>query len=51
MSTISRDYLSLASRPIAPTFNFSTRRIGGLRFVKIGRFCVSFCVTKEYNPL
>ena len=32
-------------------FNISTRRIGGLRFVKIGRFCFSFCVTREYKSL
>jgi len=32
-------------------FNISTRRVGGLRFVKIGRFCLSFCVTREYVAL
>lgn len=32
-------------------FNISTRRIGGLRFVKVGRFCFSFCVTREYRGL
>jgi hypothetical protein len=32
-------------------FNVSTRRVGGLRFVKIGRFCFSFCVTAEYKAL
>jgi len=31
--------------------NVSTRRIGGLRYLKIGRFCLSFCVTREYRPL
>lgn len=30
-------------------FNISTRRVGGLRFVKVGRFCFSFCVTREYR--
>lgn len=30
-------------------FNISTIRVGGLRFVKIGRFCFSFCVTREYK--
>lgn len=29
--------------------NISTRRVGGLRFVKVGRLCVSFCVTREYR--
>lgn len=32
-------------------FNVSTRRIGGLRFFKIGRLCFSFCLTREYRPL
>ncbi len=32
-------------------FNISTRKIGGLRFVKVGRFCFSFCVTRAYRPL
>ena len=32
-------------------FNFSTRRIGGLRFFKLGRLCLSFCVTREYRAL
>ena len=32
-------------------FHFSTRRVGGLRFIKLGRFCISFCVTRTYIPL
>lgn len=32
-------------------FNFSTRRVGGLRFVKLGRICFSFCITREFRPL
>jgi hypothetical protein len=32
-------------------FNFSTRRVGGLRFIKLGRFCLSFCVTRQYRPI
>jgi hypothetical protein len=32
-------------------FNFSTRRVGGIRFVKLGRFCFSFCITRQYTPL
>jgi len=32
-------------------FNFSTRKVGGLRFVKLGRFCFMFTLTKEYKPL
>jgi hypothetical protein len=32
-------------------FNFSTRRVGGIRFIKLGRFCFSFCLTREYRAL
>jgi hypothetical protein len=31
--------------------NISTRRVGGLRFLKIGRLCISWCVTAEYRPV
>ena len=31
--------------------NISTRRVGGLRFIKIGRLCVSFCITQRYRPM
>jgi hypothetical protein len=31
--------------------NFSRRKIGGIWFVKLGRFCFSFCLTREYRPL
>jgi hypothetical protein len=31
--------------------NISTRKVGGIRFVKIGRLCLSFCVTKRYHAL
>lgn len=31
--------------------NISFRRVGGLRFLKIGRLCLSFCVTREYRAL
>ena len=30
-------------------FNISTRLVGGIRFLKIGRFCFSFCVTRQYR--
>jgi len=47
---------SVASYFAAPTtrqpiFNASTKKVGGLRFVKIGRFCVSYCVTKTYKAV
>ena len=32
-------------------FNISTRKVGGLRFVKLGRFTFMFCLSKEYKPL
>lgn len=32
-------------------FNFSTRRVGGLRFLKLGRFTFMFCVSREYKAL
>jgi hypothetical protein len=31
--------------------NASTRRVGGLRFLKLGRFCISWCVTRDYRSL
>lgn len=33
------------------SLNVSTRRIGGLRFIKVGRFCVSYSVTATYKAL
>lgn len=30
-------------------FNISTRKVGGLRFIKVGKLCFSFCLTKEYK--
>ena len=38
-------------RARTPLFNISTRRIGGLTFIKVGRFCLSFCVTRDYRSL
>ena len=34
-----------------PIFYISTRRVGGIRFLKIGRFTFSFCVARSYRPL
>jgi hypothetical protein len=31
--------------------NASYRRVGGLRFLKLGRLCFSFCVTREYRAI
>jgi hypothetical protein len=30
-------------------FNISTRQVGDLRFIKIGRLCFLFCVTPGYR--
>jgi hypothetical protein len=32
-------------------WNISIRKVGGLRFLKVGRFCLSFCITREYRSL
>jgi hypothetical protein len=32
-------------------FNISTRKVGGIRFLKVGRLCFSFCVTKRYKAM
>lgn len=31
--------------------NVSWRKVGGLRFVKLGRFTFMFCLSKEYRSL
>jgi hypothetical protein len=31
--------------------NFSCRKVGGLRFIKLGRFTFMFCISKQYKPL
>lgn len=32
-------------------FNVSTRKVGGIRFLKIGRLTFSFCVSARYRPI
>jgi len=39
------------ARKRARVINFSCRKVGGLRFIKLGRFCFMFTLTKEYKPL
>ena len=41
--------VTITTRQLA--LNICTAKVGGLRFVKIGRICFSYCVTKEYKPL
>ena len=31
--------------------NFSCRKVGGLRFIKLGRFTFMWTISKEYKPL
>ena len=31
-------------------FNVDSIRVGGVRFVKIGRLCFSFSVSREFRP-
>ena len=31
-------------------FNVSSRKVGPVRFVKIGRLTISWCVGREYRP-
>ncbi|TIX28873.1 hypothetical protein [Mesorhizobium sp.] len=31
----------------APLFNVSMRKVGGLTFIRLGRLCVSFCMTRK----
>jgi hypothetical protein len=28
-------------------FNFRTRRVGGIRFFRLGVFCFSFCISRR----
>jgi len=32
-------------------FNVSTKKVGGIRFIKVGRFCLSLCLCQAYRPL
>ena len=32
-------------------FNVSMRRVGGLTFIKVGRFTFMVCLSREYRPL
>jgi hypothetical protein len=34
-----------------PAFNISRRKVGGIWFLKIGRFTLAFCVSRAYRPL
>ena len=32
-------------------FNISYRKVGGLRFLKVGRLTFMWCVSRQYKPL
>jgi hypothetical protein len=32
-------------------FNVSYRKVGGLRFLKLGRLTFMWCVSRQYKPL
>ena len=32
-------------------FNFSTRKVGGIRFIRLGRFTITLCMSKAYKPI
>jgi len=34
-----------------PFWQVSTRKVGGLTFIKVGRFTFMVCLSKEYRPL
>ena len=42
---------TITTRQHQPWLHISTRRVGGLRFIKIGRLCLSFCITSTYRAL
>jgi hypothetical protein len=44
------EWLSYAA-PHAPFLNLSTRKVGGIRFLKIGRLTLSFSISRSYRPL
>lgn len=41
----------LSDEAILSWLCISTRKVGGLRFVKVGRLCFSYSITKAYKPL
>lgn len=49
MTAYLSDRLPTSTRP--RVLNVSYRRVGGLRFVKLGRLTVSFSVSKAFAPI
>ncbi len=42
-----RNYVGTLHGKRAPLFNVSVRKVGGLTFIRLGRLCVSFCLTRK----
>jgi hypothetical protein len=42
---------SLSDQAILAALRVSYRKVGGLRFLKVGRLSLSFCVTRVYRPI
>lgn len=43
--------IAIYAQDIVDMFNVSYKKNGGMRFLKIGRLCVSWCVTKQFRPM
>lgn len=42
-----RNHVGTLQGKRAPLFNASVRKVGGLTFIRLGRLCVSFCLTRK----
>jgi hypothetical protein len=42
---------ALSDQAIFAALRVSYRKVGGLRFLKVGRLSVSFCVCRTYRPI
>lgn len=38
------------ANPETPMFNIATRKVGGIRFVKVGRLCIAFTIARRFRP-
>jgi len=46
-----RHYLDRYHAFARSVINADYRRVGGIRFVKIGRLTFSFCISRSYRPI
>lgn len=42
-----RNHVGTLEGKRAPLFNASMRKVGGLTFIRLGRLCVSFCLSRK----